>query len=149
MKNIDDVFGAYSNNAKIFSVTAPYRNPYQGSAPRWLFVCAAGLLRSPTAATVAAKFGVNARSCGSVQEYALIPLSANLIAWADKIFFVNNDVYKQAIKVFEPAGLNTDIDEKAIIWEIPDHYNYGQKELVKILQDLLDPFIKNETTLFN
>ncbi len=41
-------FEAGTKNAEIFKTTAPYNNYSQGSAPRWLFVCSAGLLRSPT-----------------------------------------------------------------------------------------------------
>lgn len=43
---------------KIFQLTTPYDNPYQGKTPRWLFVCSAGLLRSPTGAAVAIKPGL-------------------------------------------------------------------------------------------
>jgi hypothetical protein len=53
-----------------------------------LFVCSAGLLRSATAANIFAKRGWNTRSCGSM-DYALIPISVNLIYWADKIYFMS------------------------------------------------------------
>lgn len=108
--------------AKIFELSAPYDNPYQGDNPRWLFVCSAGLLRSPTGAAVATELGVNARSCGS-SSYALIPLSANLIMWAQKIFFVNEENYKQALHTFENAGYNEDIVEKAVVLDIPDRHH--------------------------
>ena len=72
-------FAQGTKNAAIFRTNAPYSNPYQGRAPRWLFVCSAGLLRSPTGAAMAIERGINARSCGSNFNYALIPCSANLI----------------------------------------------------------------------
>jgi len=68
-------FEAGTKNAEIFNTTAPYNNYNQGSTPRWLFVCSAGLLRSPTGAALAVKKGINARSCGSALDYALIPIS--------------------------------------------------------------------------
>jgi len=46
-------FETGTKNAEIFKTTAPYNNYSQGSAPRWLFVCSAGLLRSPTGAALA------------------------------------------------------------------------------------------------
>ena len=78
-----------TKNAEIFQTTTPYNNHSQGSAPRWLFVCSAGLLRSPTGAALAIRKGLNARSCGSAIDYALIPVSANLIMWAEKIVFID------------------------------------------------------------
>ena len=48
-------FETGTKNAEIFKTTAPYNNHSQGSAPRWLFVCSAGLLRSPTGAALAVR----------------------------------------------------------------------------------------------
>ena len=107
--------------AKIFELSAPYDNPYQGDNPRWLFVCSAGLLRSPKGAAVATELGVNARSCGS-SDYALIPLSVNLIMWAQKIFFVNEENYNQALQTFDLVGYSEDIVEKAVVMDIPDRH---------------------------
>lgn len=122
---------------KIFQLSAPYDNPYQGEAMRYLFVCSAGLLRSPTAAAVAIKNGINARSCGSNPNYALIPLSVNLIAWAEKIFFMNQKNYDQALANFKPTGWDEDIAEKAVVWDIPDRFEYGNAQLVQLIQEKL------------
>ena len=43
-----------TKSAAILRTTCPVRNQYQGSAPRVLFVCTMGLLRSATMATMAA-----------------------------------------------------------------------------------------------
>ena len=119
-----------TKNAEIFKTTAPYRNPYQGSAERWLFVCSAGLLRSPTGATMAAQRGINARSCGSNFNYALIPCSANLVAWAEKIVFVNQENLEDLEYNFvgHPHLLNQ-IEQKAVVLDIPDNYEYMNPEL--------------------
>lgn len=135
-------FADGTKNAAIFKTNAPYSNPYQGNAPRWLFVCSAGLLRSPTGATMAARYGINARSCGSNFNYALVPCSANLIAWADKIVFVNPENMDQLEDNFigHPHLLDA-IDKKAIVLSIPDNYEYMEPDLQQIFElQLFGPY---------
>ena len=122
---------------QIFEVTAPYDNECQGSRIRALFVCSAGMLRSPTAAVIAAQHGMNTRSCGS-ESYALIPLSANLIEWANIIYFVNPYNYQSALINFSAdAYLQELIKKRAVVWDIPDDYNYMHPELVEIINKLV------------
>lgn len=126
-----------TKNAEIFKLTAPYANPYQGSYPRVLFVCSAGLLRSATGATVGSQLGLNTRNCGS-EPYALIPLSANLIAWAEKIYFVNPYNYMTSVTKFsEHAELCEMLETKSIVLNLEDCYNYMDSRLVKIFTELL------------
>lgn len=129
-----------SMTARIFELSAPYDNPYQSDRPRWLFVCSAGLLRSPTGAAIATELGVNARSCGS-SNYALIPLSVNLIMWAQKIFFVNKENYMEAKLTFEDVGYVEDIEPKAIILDIPDIYEAYDPKLCEILRNELPKYL--------
>ncbi len=132
-------FETGTRNEAIFKTSAPYSNTYQGSDPRWLFVCTAGLLRSPTGAALAVKKGINARSCGSDQKYALIPLSANLIMWAEKIVFVNEYNYIEAREVFEDyQALHHWLEDKAIILDIPDQYNYNSHQLIVEFEKQID-----------
>jgi predicted protein tyrosine phosphatase len=123
----------------IFKLSCPYDNPYQGPDTKLLFVCSAGLLRSATAANLYAKKGYNTRSCGT-HTYALIPLSANLIAWADKIVFVNKENFDYAVTfgVYKEA-----ITKKQVVLDIPDEYSYNHPELVKLLEEQLDPSLRN------
>ena len=126
-----------TKNAEIFKLSAPYNNPYQGNYPRVLFVCSAGLLRSATGATVGSQLGLNTRNCGS-EYYALIPLSANLIAWAQQIYFVNPHNYRTAVTKFcDDTALCEMIETKSIVLDIPDTYDYMHPELVKIFTELL------------
>lgn len=111
-----------SKTSKIFELTAPYNNQYQGNATRLLFVCSVGMLRSPTAADVATGMGFNSRSCGT-DPAALIPLSANLIMWADKIVFMNRENYEQAMKTFQNTGYEDDIESKKEFIHVDDEYN--------------------------
>jgi predicted protein tyrosine phosphatase len=128
---------------EIFQLTAPYDNHYQGRNRRWLFVCSAGLLRSPTAAHIASKYNYNARSCGSA-EYALIPLSVNLISWAHKIVFMGQDNFDEAIVLFSKLDdLNNSpryenmIRQKGCVWSIPDKYEYMNPDLIALIEDKL------------
>jgi predicted protein tyrosine phosphatase len=124
-------FESGTKNAEIFNTTAPYNNHSQGSDPRWLFVCSAGLLRSPTGAALAVKKGLNARSCGSAIEYALIPISANLIMWAEKIVFVNEENYHECLELFKDHQmLHNLLTIRSLVLEIPDIYNYNDPELI-------------------
>lgn len=128
---------------KIFQLSAPFNNPYQGDYKRLLFVCSAGLLRSPTGAAHYAKKGFNTRSCGSNQAYALINLSVNLIMWAHKIVFVNDENYKQALRTFEDVDCESDIKERAIVLDIQDNFEYNNQHLIKQFEFQLDPQLRN------
>jgi predicted protein tyrosine phosphatase len=132
-------FESGTKNAEIFKTTAPYSNHYQGSDPRWLFVCSAGLLRSPTGAALAVKKGLNARSCGSAIEYALIPISANLIMWAEKIVFVNEENYHEALEVFKDYQmLHNLLTVRSLVLNIPDMYEYNDPELIIEFEKQID-----------
>lgn len=124
---------------KIFELTAPYNNQYQGNFTRLLFVCTVGMLRSPTAAEVATENGFNCRSCGW-DEVALIRLSANLIMWADHIVFMNPEAKIESLKLFENTGYEEDIKAKAMLMHVDDDYNFGDP----ILRIIVHNWIKQK-----
>lgn len=104
-------------------------NPFQGSDKRVLFVCSMGLLRSPTGARIyASKF--NTRSCG-VWPDALIPISVELVEWADEVVFVHQNTYKAAMEYF--AGYN--FDDKIKVLNISDEYEHMHPELIKQFEE--------------
>jgi predicted protein tyrosine phosphatase len=122
----------------IFELSSPYDNQYQGKTPRYLFVCSAGLLRSPTAATVASQMGFNVRSCGSDYHYALVPISVNLIHWAHKIFFMNIGNYDESLSNFFGDRETCEmLKDKAVIWHIEDDFDYMNPQLVLEVEKLL------------
>lgn len=123
---------------KIFALTAPYDNPYQGDKCRILFVCSAGLLRSPTGAHVGAKRGYNTRAAGSSVNYALIPVSVNLLEWAHRIVFVNKENFDEVFRMFGPVGYEDDLLRKSIVLDIPDHYHAFDEKLVAIFDSMFD-----------
>lgn len=131
---------------QIFKLTAPYNNQYQTDRLRWLYVCSAGLLRSPTGATVAIKNNINARSCGS-SDRALIPLSSNLIHWAQRIIFVNEENYLAAEDTFK---LYLDVSEilksKSCVLDIEDDFDYMDPKLVRIFKQDIEKMVLQSTT---
>ena len=121
---------------QLFMNACPYNNPAQGTAKRLLFVCSAGLLRSPTAATVASKLGYNTRSCGSNKYYALIPFSENLATWANLIIFMNQGNKDEVLLDISNYDFHNNylidmIKKKSIVWNIEDDYDYMDEFLVK------------------
>ena len=132
-------FETGTKNAEIFKTTAPYSNHYQGSDPRWLFVCSAGLLRSPTGAALAIRKGINARACGSMVDLALIPISANLIMWAQKIVFVSEENYHESLELFrDHQRLHNLITMRALVLDIPDMYEYNDHEIIIEFEKQID-----------
>lgn len=124
---------------EIFNESCPWDNMYQGVATRYLFVCSAGLLRSPTASDVAVTLGYNARSCGSA-KYALIPISVNLINWANRIFFMEENNFCQALETFERNKEVTDmLHAKSEVWEVEDYYDRNAPSLKDKFRELLAP----------
>jgi len=112
----------------IFNSKSPYDNPYQGSDKKVLFVCSAGILRSATAARIYAK-KYNTRAAGSA-SYALIPVSHELLLWADEVVFVNREN-------FLATKINYDLDEiknrgtVITVLDIPDDYEHMDPDLIK------------------
>jgi len=78
--------------------------------------------------------GFTTRSCGA-SSVALIPLSANLILWADWIIFMNRENYLESKIRFHGSEYLTALENKAITWDINDFYNYMDDELKVVLKD--------------
>jgi predicted protein tyrosine phosphatase len=108
----------------------PSNNRFQGKDTRVLFVCSMGILRSATAARLYAhKF--NTRTCGTWND-ALIPLSKNLIEWAEEIVFVNEENYYDAIRKYkDDETISNFIRNKAVVLDIPDDYQHMAPELIE------------------
>ena len=101
----------------------------QTDQPRLVFVCSAGMLRSATGAKAFANRGCNTRSCGT-HGFALVPLSANLIAWADRIYFAHSENWHKALGVFAGNGeLLAMLQDKSQVCQVPDIYDYDHPEL--------------------
>lgn len=101
------------------------KNPWQGDHKKVLCVCSAGLLRSPTAAVVLSQppYNFNTRAVGMVADYALIPLDAVLISWADEIVCMTTDQHEYLV------GQTTG-NTRVICLNIEDNYEYRNPELM-------------------
>ena len=68
-------------------------------------------------ATIGAQLGSNTRSAGSEDQYALIPVTWNLIQWANFIVFVEQKNYDEVLEKFSEneIAIGT-IKEKARVW---------------------------------
>lgn len=112
----------------IMKAGSPWDNPFQGEDKKVLFVCSAGILRSATGARIYAK-KYNTRACGS-EDYALIPITPDLIAWADQIVFVNKENFSSVNRKF-PG-----VSEKSFkVLDIPDVFPHMH-------QGLIDAFVR-------
>lgn len=104
-------------------------NRHQGDAVKALFVCSAGILRSPTAALHFAKTkGWNTRAVGDREEFALIPLSEALLHWADVIFVMTADQRLHIKLHFEQS-----FADKIFVLNIEDDFGFMDPDLVKSL----------------
>lgn len=108
-------------------------NQFQTDAMKILCVCSAGLLRSPTLANVLhQEYGYNTRACGTNEEFALIPISEALIAWADLIVFVEKKMFlslsKEELETIEKHGI------QHICLDIPDRFPWNDEELRNLLK---------------
>lgn len=111
---------------------ANVHNQFQGKAKRVLFVCSAGLLRSPTAAnTIHKRLGLNTRACGSCKDFALIPITEALIHWAEEIVFVNSDNVLDLDS--EERILISNLDKTISVLDVPDEFDWGNTELEEII----------------
>ena len=109
---------------QLYNVT----NEAQGKTKKVLTVCSAGLLRSATLQNFLIKeYGYNVRNCGTVESYALIPISEALILWADEIVFVNQENYEMVEKDLKEMNALG----KCYVLDIPDRYNFNHPDLVE------------------
>lgn len=114
-------------------------NPFQGDVKRVLTVCSAGLLRSPTAAVVLSQepFNYNTRAVGMSEEYALIPIDADLVFWADEIVFMHPSIEREYVERF---GVPKDVN--VVVLNIPDTYGYRDPRLVEMIREQYTQEIK-------
>lgn len=117
-----------TKNELIFQLTCPWDNPYQGSDKKVLFVCSAGILRSATAARIYSQ-KYNTRSAGS-EDYALIPVTVNLLTWANEIVFVNQENKVSVERTFGPLE-NWFSSKEIKVLDIPDRYDYMNPDLIE------------------
>jgi predicted protein tyrosine phosphatase len=121
-------------------------NRYQNfdKFPRILAVCSAGLLRSPTVAHVLSQepYNFNTRACGLSQDFALIPIDAALITWADVIIVMDSLQQKMVDDLITDWSIGDAFNIPVLNWNIPDNYDYRDPKLVKIIEEKADDLVR-------
>ena len=103
-----------------------------------LFVCSQNRLRSPTAEHVFSQYeGVECESAG-VHDSANVPLSPELIEWADIIFVMEKAHRNKITKKFK-RHLN---GKRIVVLGIPDEYEYMDDTLIALLERKVPPFLQ-------
>jgi predicted protein tyrosine phosphatase len=98
---------------------------------RILFVCGRNVDRSPTAEHLFDEIkGFEAKSAG-VSFGATIPLTRELMEWADTVFVMEHKHQKAALKIAPSCW------KKIEVLEIPDKYYRDQPELQQLLMKKL------------
>lgn len=103
----------------------------ESSSPRrLLFVCSQNLLRSPTAEKVfSGRPGLEVKSAGTDRD-ATVPLTDELIAWADIIAVMEAAHRNRVRRKFREALAG----KRLVVLGIPDAFDYMEPALVEILK---------------
>lgn len=109
-----------------------------GPRERILFVCTANRDRSRTAEDLYrtdARYEV--RSAG-VASFAIVPLTRDLLLWADRVFVMNErlDQHRTLVRIRFP-----DVDRPVVDLDVDDNWNRGDPTLVKLLLRRLRPHL--------
>lgn len=104
-----------------------------------LFICSKNQWRSPTAELLFKEHPIHkARSAGT-SDKARTRVSQKMIDWADVIFFMERR-HKELVKSrFDVAG------KTLTVLDIEDNYQFGDEELIAILQFCLVDYLENYT----
>jgi len=103
-----------------------------------LFVCTANIDRSPTAERIYSNYPEFEVKSAGISWFARIPVTEELIEWADVILCMQ-DFHKQFIEEeFPDAIANKTIDYLGV----SDIYNYMHPALVEIIKEKTDAWLK-------
>ena len=102
-----------------------------------LFICEANRLRSPTAEAIFSTYpGVEAKSAG-LGKQATVPVSAELLEWADLIFVMEkrhrNIIHSRFKEIYQR--------KRIICLYIPDEFEFMDPELVTLLEEKVTPYL--------
>ena len=103
---------------------------------RVLFVCTQNRLRSPTAEQVFSnRAGFEVASAGT-DPTADVPVSPELLAWADVIFVMERAHRNKLTKRFREHLKS----KRLVCLDIPDEFEYMDPALVRLLEMKVGPF---------
>jgi protein-tyrosine phosphatase len=103
-----------------------------------LFVCSRNQWRSPTAEHIFKGLpGISVKSAGT-EKAARITVNQKMLQWAD-IVFVMEKKHKTRMEERFPS-----LPMKIVILDIPDDYQFMDPELVGMLKESVNPYLKND-----
>ena len=104
---------------------------------RVLFICEANRLRSPTAEAIFSTYpGVEAKSAGIGKE-ATVPVSAELLEWADLIFVME----KRHRNIIHSRFKEIYLRKRIICLYIPDEFEFMDPDLISLLEEKVTPYL--------
>jgi predicted protein tyrosine phosphatase len=113
-------------------------NAWQGKYKKVLTVCSAGCLRSPTAAHILSSdpWNFNTRCAGTSEEYAFVPVTEALVAWADVVLVMDNFQWNDIMDIQNKlADFMFEYKYKPIHnLEIEDDFEYRSPLLISIMK---------------
>ena len=102
-----------------------------------LFVCGKNKWRSPTAEQMFSEHpGVQCTSAGLSRD-AEVPVSAELVGWAELIFVMEKQHKSKLSAQFKPQLQG----KRVVCLNIPDNYKFMEPALVKLLQSKVTPLL--------
>ena len=102
-----------------------------------LFVCTANMDRSPTAERIYANHpGLEVKSAGTA-PYARMPVSAELIQWADAVICMENHHLRDILAKYPEIVSDKIIDHL----NITDDYDYMSDALINIIKRKMDAWL--------
>ena len=103
-----------------------------------LFICGKNKWRSPTAEQVfSGHQGLQCASAGLSND-AELPLSAELVAWAELIFVMEKQHKSRLSAQFRPQLRG----KRVVCLDIPDNYRFMEPALVELLERKVTPLLR-------
>jgi len=107
---------------------------------RVLFICSQNRLRSPTAEQVFASWpGIETSSAG-IDRRASVPVSPELLEWADTIFVMER-IHRT--KLSRKFGQHIK-SQRVICLNIPDEYEFMDERLIRLLKALVPKHLPSQ-----
>ena len=105
--------------------------------PRLLFICSQNRLRSPTAEQIFATYPNTEAASAGTDNDAEVPVTEELLEWADIIFVMEKTHRSKISKKFRPC-LN---GKRIVCLNIPDKFEFMDPALVRLLRAKVPKFL--------
>lgn len=100
-----------------------------------LFICSKNQWRSPTAELIFKGHQLHSARSAGTSDKARIRVNQKMIDWADTVFVMER---KHRSLIIQRFSMN---DKQLIVLDIPDDYQFGDPELIDILNASLSAYI--------